>query len=158
MGAWESITSCLMKNITSYWPGHSLKPWRQRWCLGFGMTYSWVCSETTCKIYQSCQRHSWLLQAKVLSAPPVQPMGPTVDRPEGGATHPGHCTIPRTFRNTPHPGVCVTLRQGHFATQLCHCATHIGHCAIPMTLHKTPRILRNTTRTLQNTPRRHVQP
>ncbi len=26
------------------------------------------------KIYQSCQRHSWLLQAKVLSAPPMQPM------------------------------------------------------------------------------------
>ncbi len=26
------------------------------------------------QIYQSCQRHSWLLQAKVLSAPPIQLM------------------------------------------------------------------------------------
>ena len=32
--------------------------------------------KTQLKIYQSCQRHSWLLQAKVLSAPPMQPMDP----------------------------------------------------------------------------------
>ena len=30
--------------------------------------------ETETKIYQSCQRHSLLLQAKVLAAPPMQPM------------------------------------------------------------------------------------
>ncbi len=33
-----------------------------------------VLTENLFKIYRSCQRHSWLLQAKVFSAPPMEPI------------------------------------------------------------------------------------
>ncbi len=41
-----------------------------------GISYIWMSQNAKTKIYQSCRRHSWLLQAKVLSAPPMQPMEP----------------------------------------------------------------------------------
>ena len=41
-----------------------------------GISYIWMSQNAKTKIYQSCRRHSWLLQAKVLSPPPMQPMDP----------------------------------------------------------------------------------
>ena len=94
------------------------------------------------EIYQSCQRHSWLLQAIVLSAPPVQAHGPYTPCTLYAIKW-GHCTA--------HPGH-YTAHYGCFATHLGHCAIHPGNCATPRTLRNTPRILRNILGTLCNTP------
>ena len=121
------------------------------------------------KIYQSCQRHSWLLQAKALSALPMQPMDPTFnvhsmlccvniaqhtnDMTQHTkdvlqlhlghcATHPGNCATYPGYCVT-HLGHCVT-HLGHCATHLGHCATHPGNCVTPGTLLNIPRILHNT--------------
>ena len=97
------------------------------------------------KIYQSCQRHSWLLQAKVLSAPPMQLMDPILHGhsmlwSEDIAQHIQDITqhtkdiLPHLGHCATNPGNCATLRTLHntsriLLTYLGHCATHLGHCA-----------------------------
>ncbi len=56
---------------------------------------------------QSCQRHSWLLQAKVLSAPPMQPLKYSMYTPYYEVRTLRNML--RTFRKTPR-SLCNTSR------------------------------------------------